>query len=64
MRKYYFVYLYFILFVPMAFFYKLFKKPIFINEQNKNEDNKVYLMLNETKKNKLSVFVRLIEKIV
>jgi hypothetical protein len=70
MKKSYFILLYFLFFVPFGVFYKLFNKPIFIADSllNSNEytnvDEKVVLMINESKKQKPSIFIKLLELIV
>lgn len=66
MKKCYLVLIYFLFFVPCGVFYKIFKKPIFIeNHWNLSEhgedSSRIILMLNEQKKQEPSIFIRLLE---
>lgn len=69
MKKSYLTLLYFIFFVPFSIYYKLFKRPIFIENtldptEYENMGNKVVLMLNESKKYRPSILVKLLESII
>lgn len=68
MKKSYLTLLYFIFFVPFSVYYKIFKRPIFIettstSAENENIDTKVVLMLNESKKYRPSILVKLLEEV-
>lgn len=69
MKKIYLTLLYFVFFIPCCIYYKLFKKPIFIENslglpEYGDKDNKVVLMLNESKRYRSSILIKLLETIV
>ncbi len=70
MKKYYLICLYFLFFIPLSFFYKILRKPIyekyisFDSKQDKASDEKVVLLQNESQKYKKTLFISLLEKIM
>lgn len=68
MKKYYLICLYFLFFIPLSFFYKILRKPIYEKhmpsdaKQDKTSDEKVVLLQNESRKYKKTLFVALLEK--
>jgi hypothetical protein len=69
MKRSYLTLLYFVFFVPFCIYYKLFKRPIFIENslgstEYESMDNKVVLMLNEAKRYRPSTLVKLLEIII
>jgi len=63
MKKLYLIFLYYVFFIPVAIFYRVLKKSI-INQAESNSEEKVVLMLNESKKYQTSFFVNLLERVV
>lgn len=70
MKKYYLICLYFLFFIPLSFFYKILRKPIYAkhiscdSKQDITIDEKVKLLQNEPQKYKKTIFVSLLEKIM
>jgi hypothetical protein len=70
MKKFYFICLYFLFFIPFGFIYKILQKPIFEenilsdSKEYQNSDEKVMLILKEPKKYKPTLLISLLEKIL